>query len=155
MKKSILLLALCCFTISNAQKYKKIKGNEKITTIFRTTSEYDKIKVSGSFDFKLIAGKEGNISIKGDENLLQYIKTEVKNNTLTVVFEKGINIQYNYSSTLEVTIPIEKISEITFAGSGNVSTSDPINSDELIVEVTGSGNAKLITNSNNLKINKL
>lgn len=154
MKKSILLLALCCFTISNAQRHKKIKGNEIIKTIKRTTSEFDKIKASGSFDIKLVAGKEGSITIKGDENLLQYIKTEVKNTTLTVAFEKGTNIQYNYSSSIEIIIPIEKISEIEFSGSGNVSTLDALNSDNLNVEIKGSGNAKFETNSNNLKITR-
>lgn len=69
MKKSILILALLCLTISNAQKLKKIKGNQKNISISRTTTSYEKISVSGSFNVKLISGKEGNISIKGDENL--------------------------------------------------------------------------------------
>lgn len=154
MKKSLLLLALCCFTISNAQKFKKIKGNGVTTKITRTTTDYDKIKVGGSFNVKLIAGKEGAITIEGDENLLQYIKTEVSNNVLSVGFEKNINIQYNYSSTIEITIPFEKISQISFAGSGTLLTIDAINADNLSVDVAGSGSVKLLTSSENLKITR-
>lgn len=154
MKKSILLLALLCFTISNAQKFKKIKGNEKIVTLTRTTPQYDKISAAGSFDVKLISGKEGEISIKGDENLLEYIKTEVKDGTLSVYFEKGKNIQLNYNSTIEITIPFEKINQLNFTGSGNLSSSDSINSENLDFTMSGSGNVKFESVSTNLKITK-
>jgi hypothetical protein len=154
MKKSILLLTLLCFTISNAQKFKKIKGNEKIVTITRTTPQYDKIAAAGSFDVKLISGKEGEIAIKGDENLLEYIKTEVKDGTLLVYFEKGKNIQLNYNSAIEITIPFEKINQLTFTGSGNLSSSDSINSENLDFIMSGSGNVKFESVSTNLKISK-
>jgi hypothetical protein len=152
MKKTILLLALLCFTVSNAQKNQKIKGNGITTTITRTTPEYDKISVSGSFEVKLIAGKEGNISIKGDENLLEFIKTEVSNGTLTVNFERGKSVQYN--SSIEITIPFEKINRLEFSGSGIISTADIISSDNLEIEVAGSGSGKFETNTTNLKISR-
>ncbi len=154
MKKSILILALLCLTISNAQKLKKIKGNQKIVSITRTTSDYEKISVSGSFDVKLVSGKEGNISIKGDENLLEFIKTEVNNNTLSVYFEKGKSIQYDYNSSIEITIPFETINQVTFSGSGNLTNTDSINSENLDITMSGSGNVKFETSTTNLKITK-
>ena len=154
MKKSILLLSLLCLTIGNAQKFKKIKGNQKIVSITRTTAEYEKISVSGSFDVKLVAGKEGEITIKGDENLLEFIKTEVNNNTLSVAFEKGKSIQYDYNSSIEITIPFEAINQLTFSGSGNLSTTATLNSENLDVLVSGSGNVKFESATTNLKITK-
>lgn len=44
MKKSILIFALLSLTISNAQKFKKIKGNQKIISIARTTTSYEKFQ---------------------------------------------------------------------------------------------------------------
>ncbi|WP_395063597.1 head GIN domain-containing protein [Flavobacterium sp.] len=154
MKKTILILALLCLTISNAQKFKKIKGNGIITTVKRITSEYDKIIIEGSFEVKLIAGKEGNISIKGDENLLEFIKTDVNDGTLSVNFERGKNIQFNYKSSIEITIPFEKIEKLEFSGSGIVTTSDIINSDNFEVEASGSGSVNFEANATNLKIKR-
>ncbi|MEC4003195.1 head GIN domain-containing protein [Flavobacterium sp. SUN052] len=154
MKKSILLLSLLCLTIGNAQKFKKIKGNQNIVSITRTTAAYEKISVAGSFDVKLVAGKEGTIAIKGDENLLEYIKTEINNNTLSVSFEKGKSIQYDYNSSIEITIPIETINQLTFSGSGNLSTTESINSEDLVVLISGSGNVKFESTTTNLKITK-
>ena len=154
MKKLLVILALLCLTIGNAQKFKKIKGNQKIVSITRTTTDYEKLSISGSFDVKLIAGKEGNIAIKGDENLLEFIKTEVNNNTLSVYFEKGRSLQYDYNSSIEITIPFENINQITFSGSGNLSNSDSISSDNLDITMSGSGNVKFESTTTNLKITK-
>jgi hypothetical protein len=157
MKKLILLSLLFCFSISNAQKSKKnktIKGNEKEVTVSRTTPEYDKIEVGGSFDVKLISGKEGSITIKGDENLVELLKTEVVNGTLKVGFERGKMIQFNYKSAIEITIPFEQINELSFSGSGNFFGKDIITAENLEVEIAGSGNVKLELNTTNTKIER-
>jgi len=154
MKKYFLMLALLCFSVSFSQKNKKIKGNEKITTIARTTSEYEGISVSGSFDVKLISGTEGNITIKGDENLLEFIITEVKEGKLSVYFEKNKNIQYNYNSSIEITIPFEKINYLTFKGSGNLTNNDLIKTENLNFSMSGSGNVTFNSETNSLIITK-
>ena len=153
MKQSILVLALLCFTIASAQKITKVSPSGVSKSITKTTPEYDKIKIETSFSVKLVAGNEGNIKIKGDENLIQYITTEVTNNVLIVGFEKGVFIKNN-SSTLEITIPFKKINGITFTGSGSLSTSDVINSDTLDVEISGSGSVVFETSAKNVTIKK-
>lgn len=154
MKKIVILLALLNFSVSFSQKNKKITGNEKIVTITRSTSDYEGISISGSFDVKLISGKEGNISIKGDENLLEFIVTEINNGKLLVYFEKYKNIQYNYNSSIEITIPFEQINQLSFNGSGNLTNTDLIKTEYLNIEMTGSGNTSFNADTNSLKITK-
>jgi hypothetical protein len=84
-KQTVLFIAgLFFISISYAQISKKVKGNGNMTTITRTTSDYESIKCSGSFDFILVEGQEGQIKLEGEENLLEYIIVEVKNNILSV-----------------------------------------------------------------------
>ena len=154
MKKSIFILALFFIITSNAQKLKEIKGNQKIVTITRTTSEYDKIIIAGSFDLKLVSGTEGTITLEGDENLLEYIKTDVRNGSLNIAFDKTTNIQYNYKSSIEISIPIEQIDELVFSGSGNVNATEIIVSDNFKSTITGSGNVSFVTSAKILKITK-
>jgi hypothetical protein len=154
MKKHFIIVALLFFSVSFSQKNKKITGNEKIVTITRSTSEYEGISISGSFDVKLISGKEGNISIKGDENLLEFIVTEITNGKLLVYFEKHKKIQYNYNSSIEITIPFEDINQLSFNGSGNLTTTDLIKTEYLNIEMTGSGNTSFRSDTNSLKITK-
>lgn len=158
MKKSIQLLVCGAFLITfiaNAQwsSNDKKKGNGTVVTETRTTADYDAIKVSGSFDVDLVAGKEGKIIIKGEENLLSAIKVEVEGNILKIYTEKGINIRPSIGKKIQVTIPFEKIAEVTLSGSGNIQSKDVIKNDTFLARLSGSGNFNLAVDSNNLELN--
>ena len=76
---TIILALLITSTSLNAQfSNKKIKGNGNIITTDRSVSDFDKIGIAGSFDVILKKGNEGAISIQADENLMEYIITEVR-----------------------------------------------------------------------------
>ncbi len=143
MKKLAIIIILLAFTANvNAQWYgKKIKGNGNVVTKTRNVSEYDQIAVAGSFDVKLLAGKEGKLTIKGEENLLEYLITEVKDGKLKIKWEKGVNI--NTTKELLVTVPFEDIEAVSLAGSGDVFSEDTIKTDNLKVALAGSGDMKL------------
>ncbi|MDO9274682.1 MAG: DUF2807 domain-containing protein, partial [Lutibacter sp.] len=104
MKTLISILTLLIVSINlNAQVFtKKIKGNANMQTENRSVSNYDKISVAGSFDVKLVKGKEGAISIIADENLMEYIETEVKDGHLKIQPKKG----YQLSSTKTILITV-------------------------------------------------
>lgn len=154
MKKSILLLVCAVFLLSfNTNAQNKIKGNGKVVTQTRTTGDYDGIKISGFFDVNLVAGKEGKITIKGEENLLSSIKVEVEDNTLKIYVESFKNIRPSSGKSIEVTVPFEKISNIALSGSGNIQSKDIIKSDKLLAKLSGSGNFNLAIDSNEFELN--
>ncbi len=150
MKKLAIIIVLLAFTANvNAQWYgKKIKGNGNVVTKTRNVSEYDQIAVAGSFDVKLVAGKEGKLTIKVEENLLEYLITEVKDGKLKIKWEKGVNI--NTTKELLVTVPFEDIEAVSLAGSGDVFSEDTIKTDNLKVALAGSGDMKLNINASSI-----
>ncbi|MDN3492103.1 head GIN domain-containing protein [Winogradskyella bathintestinalis] len=142
--KSITVLAFLLSTIVSCAQWgngRKIKGDQNITTVTRTTSGYDGIKVAGSMDFQLVKGSEGEIKIKGDANLMEYIIVEVKKNQLFVQIKDGYNLRP--SRTIKVTIPYESISSVSLAGSGDVENSGVIEADDFKVSLSGSGDINL------------
>ena len=144
MKKNLILsIALLSLSFTNAQNWKqeKIKENGNQTTITRTTESYDKISAGGSFKVELVSGKEGNITINGDENIIKNIVTEVVDNTLKIHFDKNKN--YSYRSKITITVPFEEISEISFAGSGEITTKNVIKATNFKVSFTGSGDGEI------------
>lgn len=148
-KQSVLIIASIFFvSTSYAQIGKKIKGNGNMTTITKTTSDYESIKCAGSFDYILVAGNEGQIKIEGEENLLEYIIVEVKNNALIVKVKDHANISASQNKTIKVTIPFKEISAISLAGSGDLWNEDIITSDNLNVSLAGSGDINLKVNTN-------
>ncbi|MCR4029216.1 MULTISPECIES: head GIN domain-containing protein [Flavobacterium] len=154
MKKSIFILAFSALLMTgNANAQSKINGNGKVTTETRTTGDYDGIKIAGFFDVDLVSGKEGKITIKGEENLLAAIKVEVDGNDLKIYVEKGTQIRTSSGNKIEVTIPFEKISELSLAGSGSIHSKDSIKNDTFTINLAGSGNFNLPVDANNLALN--
>ena len=154
MKKSILLLAFILSTISNVNAQDKIKlqGNGKVVSETRNTGDYDGVKIAGFFDVDLVSGKEGKITIKGEENLLSAIKVEVEDKSLKIYVEKGTQIRTSSGNKIQVTVPFEKISELSLAGSGDIQSKDVIKNDNLALKLAGSGNLTLPVDTNNLEL---
>ena len=151
MKKiGILILLLAITTSVNAQWFgKKVRGNGDMVNKTRNVGEYDKISVGGSFDVKLFEGKEGKIDIRIDENLLDYLITEVEGGKLKIKWKKGVNI-YSKSRIL-VTVPFKDIEAVGLAGSGDVYSEDVIKSASFKAALSGSGDLKLKVDTGFLK----
>jgi len=154
MKKSIVLLtALMITSLTQAQWWgnDKIKGNGNMTTETRSTGDYNGIKCAGSMDYILVAGTEGNIKIEGEENLLKYIITEVKDGNLIVKVEKGKNLKPSLNKTIKVTIPFKDINKVSLAGSGDLWNTDKISANNLNVSLAGSGDIVLDIETTSVK----
>lgn len=148
MKKSIILIVIAVFgiSVSNAQ-WKKIKGNGEMTTETRTTSDYNGIKCTGSFDYILVSGSEGKLTLEGESNLLQYIVTEVKEGTLHVKTKKGKNLSTSRNKTIKITIPFQDVNSVSLSGSGDLWNEDIISENNLDVSLSGSGDVILEINT--------
>ncbi|MEL0644807.1 head GIN domain-containing protein [Olleya sp. Ti.3.14] len=149
----VLTLALIAFTSCNAQwgKGKTIKGNGNLTTITRTTSDYDAIRLAGWMEFELVEGEEGTITIEGEENLLDYILTEVEGNGLIVKTENNINLKPSGNKTIKITIPFKDIDKVSLSGSGDVTSNATIVSKNFEAKVSGSGDVTLDVKSTNVE----
>ena len=158
MKNSIKLFISCSLlltTISYCQwsSNQKIKGNGKVISEKRTTASYDGIAITGFFDVELVSGKEGNITIKGEENLLPYIKVEVVDKVLKISTEKNKYISTSKGSEIVIVVPFESIDQVSLTGSGDVVTKNSIKSKSFSAKLIGSGDMNLNVESNDFDVN--
>ena len=159
--KTVATLLLFITSLQSFAFTKKVKGNGNVVTESRTTNDYDRISVGGSFEVTLVSGKEGNLNVQIEDNLKQYLITEVEKGTLKVKWKKGINV--STKKGVKITIPFKDIEGVSLAGSGNITSDDTINADDLSISIAGSGNMDLVVNvgdinskiagSGNVKIN--
>lgn len=149
--KKLVLLSVAFIVANTIQAQKRIKGNGNMTTITRTTSDYDTVSFAGSFDYVLVSGKEGKITIEGEENLLEYIVTEVKNGNLSIKTQNKISLQTSRNRTIKITVPFEDISAVSLAGSGDLWSDNLISAQRFKVSVAGSGDAKLLVNASSIE----
>lgn len=143
-KLSVLVCAGLISLSCSAQWGKTIKGNGNNVTIERNTGDYDGVSVSGWFDVDLVSGNEGEITLTGEENLLEYIITEVKDGKLVIKTEKGVNLKTsNWKSGIHITVPVESISSVSMSGSGDIVGKTKIKTDDFKTAMSGSGDITL------------
>jgi len=143
-KQQLILVASLLFIVSSfAQSSKTVKGNGKISSKTLTTSDYDGIKCAGSIDYILVNGTEGTITLEGEENLLEHITAEVKDNILKIKVKKEVWLKSSKNKTVKVTIPVKDISSIALAGSGDLWNEGSLAANDLEVSLAGSGDVVL------------
>jgi len=136
-------LALCMMATVNAQWGKRVKGNGNMTTQERATGDYDGVAVGGFFDVDIVSGTEGKVTVRAEENLQEYIITEVKNGTLHIKIENGVNLKpSDWKDGIHVTVPVEAIESLSLAGSGDVNSEITLRATKFSANVSGSGDLK-------------
>ena len=144
--QSFFFLLSCC---------RPVIGNKKIVFQERTIPIYSQIKVLGCADVVLTEGEVGQIKVETSENVLPYVTTEVKGETLVVKLK---HYGVSYVPKLKVYVPIdEKFNKITIAGKGDVTLGEHFSIELQTLEVTikGQGNVQLQGKTEVLKVSVL
>lgn len=136
--------------VGHAQWSKKIKGNQELVTEIRETSDYDAIHVVSFFDVKLVNGKEGQIILEGESNLLPHIKTEVRSGKLTIDVKNNISLRTSYNHSISITVPVEDIRKLSLVGSGDVTSDFIIKTNDINLDLVGSGDIQLSLDTENV-----
>ena len=168
--KKILLPALVLLSLNTiGQKWKSIKGDGQITKETRTVEAFSSINSQGSWNIEISEGTPGAITVEGDENLLPYVETSVKDGVLSVKPKGAVNLKTRSRITIKLTMneihslklsgsgdingkgafTSEGKSDIAVSGSGNLNL-DFASFNDLDVYVSGSGNIKLIGKTHSL-----
>lgn len=152
MQKLITLVAVFTVSIVSAQwGQEKIKGNGNVVSKEITTSDYESISVAGFFNVTLVEGKEGKITVKGEENLLEFIVVENEGSDLKIRTEKGYNLNPSRGNKIEITVPVQEISKVSLAGSGGITSNFTLKSADFKATLAGSGDIKLTVDSQNVE----
>ena len=142
MKNLILTLALLVSVSTvSAQNWgsKKARGNGSIVTEDRSIDEFSKLKVSGSFRVVLTSDRTKELSIKTDENLMDYIITEVKDGSLVIKMKNNYYLKPSNHKAIAVEVPLYSLREIALSGSGSIRSEELIKTDQLEMKMSGSG----------------
>lgn len=145
-----LVLAISCIITVNAQQNKKIKGNGNVVTIERNMGEYHGLQVSGPYEVELIEGKEGKITIEGEDNILEYVETKVRAGKLIIKSVDNMNLRR--TEKVIITVPVQRIDNIRLSGSGKVYSKKTLDTERLKIRTSGSRNLDLVLDSENISI---
>jgi hypothetical protein len=118
---------------------KRVRGNGNLETEQRSLSNFDGVVSHGSFDITVSTGDSHTVNVEADENLLEYIETEVDGGTLRIKTKRGFNLRPR--SDIRITVTAPNFNELSSHGSGNIKGKNLLKATENAkLHLSGSGN---------------
>ena len=116
----------------------RIQGSGVTGSEVRNVIGFDGVDVGGVFHVEIIAGEVFYVEVQADDNLLQYIKTEVDGNILRIETTEGVKSR----NPMRIRISAPDINGIHASGASKVSLAGVKNS-SLDIDTSGASKVKV------------
>ena len=123
-----------------------IEGSGNASTETRETGEFNAVDVGGVFQVEIVAQKDFSVQVEADDNLLQYIKTEVHGDVLKIEADKRLNSK----TPIRIRISAPNIEKIDASGVAKVSVTGLRNSS---LDLDTSGASKITLAGETARLN--
>ncbi len=142
--KNLRVLAIAFAVAVNActitgQTRKTVHGNHNVVTVDRETGSFTGVEASSGVDVYLKQGNEDAVKVEADQNLQEYILTEVRGGVLNVYTE--VNIRD--AERKKVYVTMKEVSSVKTSSAGDITGESPIKSDRLELSASSAGDIKL------------
>ena len=110
----------------------------------RDVSGFDKIEVNGAYALYITQGKEVSLRIEAEPDILEKIKTEVKDDRLVISDSKHkIRIGVFKSKTRKIYVTLPELKEVCINGSSDIIGQSKFKTGDLSLLVNGAGDVEL------------
>jgi hypothetical protein len=140
----VILMATGC--VVNIQD--SITGDGKVVTQQREVSEFSGIKVSSGIDVYLTQGETTSVVVEADENLQEWIKTDVTGSVLNIHTDKSIRL----AKMKKVMITCKSIDKIEVSSAGDVTGLNQFKTDKLDINMSSAGDLKFEVEAHEIAI---
>ncbi len=133
---AIFLCIACAVIAQDSKKTESIAGSGVMKSEKRDVEKFDAVTLKGAADVSIAIGDKTEVVVTTDDNVLPYVVTEVKNDTLMISIKPGVSLQN--SKTLKVSVTTPKLSQVLVDGSGDIAV-EGLKDDSFKIVVNGSG----------------
>jgi len=137
MKHLSLLLVAAAMIMTSCYK-DRITGEGPVVTETRTHNNYSGIdlRIAGDVYFK--QDTVYKVVVEAQQNILDVLETSVSDNKLVIKFDNDVRVK-DYEP-VKITVSGPSVKELKISGSGNITTTGPINPTSMEMDIDGSGN---------------
>jgi hypothetical protein len=135
----VIMICLACTNCICANK--GLKGSGHVIKEIRQAKSFNQINIDGIFNIYLSQGEKEAIEVEADDNLLEYVKTDINNSVLSIDFTYSKGIEK--STELNIYITVTDINQLELEGIGNVSCLTDLHLNKLKLINSGIGSINL------------
>jgi len=133
-------------SVANPGNDGAISGNGKVTTQNRTIGSFHALKVSGGIDVDLSQGNDIKLQVEADENLIENIRTVVKDGVLNIYPEESVR----KAKVMKIHLTFRDIDAINASGGCDITSTQKLDFTTLQTDLSGGCDIKLELKVNNL-----
>jgi len=138
---TLMLASLACGVTNFVDR--SIEGSGNMITENRDVRGFDRVNLAGFGEVTIEVGDEESLTVTTDDNIMPYVRTEVKNNTLVLDFdEKGFVRNYNSTDGIKFKVVVKELSRVSISGAGSM-TINELETENLQVDLSGAGTLKV------------
>jgi preprotein translocase subunit SecF len=126
------------FNLPSINVFSKTKGSGNTQTEKRDVSGFNEVKAGGALTVEVTAQKEFGVEVEADDNLLEYVKTEVKGDTLRIYTEGRISTR----NPIRVRISMPNIESFDVSGASSVTLTN-VKNESLRLDASGASKIKV------------
>jgi Protein of unknown function (DUF2807). len=147
---TVIILCLAITGCINGQFRKSVFGNRNVVKKERPAGQFTSVKVSTGIDLYLTQGDKMSITVEADENLHEYIITEIRGDELYIRHEDNINVREAERERVYVTM--KEIKSLSTSSAGDIIGETPVKTDDLKLDASSAGDIKLEVYAKNIRV---
>ncbi|WP_299818478.1 head GIN domain-containing protein [uncultured Pontibacter sp.] len=142
-----LVITLLLMLVNLPLMAQQLKGNGNMQTQNRNVSGFTGIDVSGGFSVEVTQGNNESLKLEAEENLLDNIKTEVRNGVLHIYNDKSL------SSTkgMKAYITVKELNKIDISGGVKVVGKSTFRTNTMALDMSGGSKVTLAVDAKQVK----
>ena len=117
-------------------------GSGKVITQTRNVNDVLSIKVDYPAQVVIRQGDKQSIQVEAEDNLLEGLKTQVRNEALEIFYKSNDGSHVNPTRPVTITIVVKDLNELNLTSAGEVII-EGLATEELNLSLSGAGNTKL------------
>lgn len=146
---AVTLLISISASCVDAQWRRTVRGEGPVVKENRQASPFDGVKVSTGIDVYLSQGNSHSITVEADENLHEYIRTEINAGVLNVYSDANIR----EAKMKRVYVTMKDISLLRTTSAGDIIGETPVKGEAIELGASSAGDIRLEVHANDLEIN--
>jgi hypothetical protein len=136
---TFIFLCLGITACADGQLRKTVHGNHNVVKKERSAGSFTGIKVGTAIDVFLTQGDKMSLVVEADENLHEYIVTEVKDDVLHIYFDANVRD----AERKRIYVTMKDITSVTTTSAGDILGETPVKTDNLKLSASSAGDIKL------------
>lgn len=136
--KTIIMILFAAAALLSGCAANVVRGSGRVVTESRSVSNFNAVALAGAGELTIVQGGTEALTIEAEDNLMTYIKTEVRGGTLSISADNNASTIFLPTKPIRYNLSVKNLRSVNLSGAGHI-RSAILKSDQFNIEISGVG----------------